>query len=189
MPAMNPSDEKLSAALRGVAAASRQGASSELGAKLKAEFNRHHAHRRKIRRIQVGSVAICLSAFVMLLLAGMRLKHPGEMRANKPSMPFPVAATGTALPKTLKPVVVRPASLRTAAKKKTRRTDDFMMLPSYDPAPVGDDLRIVRVELTGASLRLLGAPVTEEASDQRMQADVVLGNDGTPYAVRLVNGH
>jgi hypothetical protein len=46
-------------------------------------------------------------------------------------------------------------------------------------------LTIVRVELTGTDLRLLGAPVTEDLSDQRL-ADVVVSGDGTPYAVRIV---
>jgi hypothetical protein len=47
-------------------------------------------------------------------------------------------------------------------------------------------LTIVQVELTGTDLRLLGAPVTEDLSDQRLLADVVVSGDGTPYAVRIV---
>jgi len=189
---MNSSDEKLVTALRGVAVASSQGASAGLGAKLQAEFHRYHARRRKIRRIQIGSAALCLSA-VIVLLVGMRLRRPVEIRVNM-QPPGPAAAvTTTAAATTPKPAnaeaKIRLVAARAKITKKAPSTDDFMMLPSYDPAPVGDDLRIVHVELTGESLRRLGAPVTEELSDQRIKADVVVGTDGTPYAVRLVSGN
>lgn len=187
---MNSSDEKLVTALRGVAAASRQVASAEVGAKLQAEFHHYHARRRKTRRIQIGSTAFCLSAVVVLLLVGMHPKRPAEIRANT-QPPSPTATVTTAAVTTPKPANAE-AKIRPVAAKRTKKapsTDDFMMLPSYDPAPVGDDLRIVRVELTGESLRRMGAPVTEELSDQRMRADVVVGTDGTPYAVRLVSAN
>ena len=186
---MNSSDEKLVTALRGVAAASSQGASTELGAKLQAEFHRYHARRRKIRRIQVGSAAFCLSALVVLLLVGIHAKRPAEIRANTQPPSRTATVTTTVAVTMPKPANAKSRPVAAKMKKKAPRTDDFMMLPSYDPAPVGDDLRIVRVELTGESLRRMGAPVTEELSDQRMKADVVVGTDGTPYAVRLVNGH
>lgn len=172
---MNSSDEKLATALRGVAAASSQGASAELGAKLQAEFHRYHAHRKKIRRIQIGSAALCLSAVVALLLAGMHPKHPAEIRASTSTQPPIPAATVTTTAAATTPKT-NTAKIRPVAAKRTKKapsTDDFMMLPSYDPAPVGDDLRIVRVELTGESLRRMGAPVTEELSDQRDRKSVV----------------
>ena len=67
--------------------------------------------------------------------------------------------------------------------------DDFMILPSYDPAPVDDELRIVRLEVPGTTLQLMGAPVNEEISDRRMVAEFVVGADGTAYAVRLVGNN
>jgi hypothetical protein len=59
-------------------------------------------------------------------------------------------------------------------------------LSPYDSTVSAADLTIVRVELTGSDLRLLGAPVTEDLSDQRLLADVVVSGDGTPYALRIV---
>jgi hypothetical protein len=49
-----------------------------------------------------------------------------------------------------------------------------------------NDWQIVRLELTGAELRMVGAPVTEELADRRVRADFLIGRDGTPYGVRLV---
>lgn len=185
---MNSSDEKLVTALRGVAATLPQSASAELGTKLQAEFHRYHARRRRIRRIQVGSAALCLSVIIVLLV-GMHPRRPAEIRANMSAQPPSAAAVTTAAAATPKTATAKIRPVAAKSTKKAPNTDDFMMLPSYDPAPVGDDLRIVRVELTGDSLRRLGAPVAEELSDQRMKADVVVGTDGTPYAVRLVNAH
>jgi hypothetical protein len=61
-----------------------------------------------------------------------------------------------------------------------------MALGAYDPAMMSGDAQIVRLQLTGADLRLVGAPVAEDLSDHRLLADIVLAADGTPYAVRLV---
>lgn len=62
-----------------------------------------------------------------------------------------------------------------------------MALDTYDPATAPSELAVVRLELSGADLRLMGAPVAEDLSDRRLLADIVVGNDGTPYAVRLVH--
>jgi hypothetical protein len=62
----------------------------------------------------------------------------------------------------------------------------FLPLGTYDPAMVPGELEVVRLELTGADLRLVGAPVAEDLADRRMLADIVVASDGTPYAVRLV---
>jgi len=64
--------------------------------------------------------------------------------------------------------------------------DEFFALPYYDPAMTASDWQIVRLELTGAELRMVGAPVTEELADRRVRADFLIGRDGTPYGVRLV---
>ena len=73
-----------------------------------------------------------------------------------------------------------------AVKANNDQSSGFVALPSYDPAINTGDLQVVRLELSGADLRLVGAPVGEDLSDRRMLADVVVGRDGTPYAVRFV---
>ncbi len=46
--------------------------------------------------------------------------------------------------------------------------------------------KMVRVDLPGRALRLVGYPVSEEIADRRVIADVLLTQDGTPYALRLI---
>ena len=56
----------------------------------------------------------------------------------------------------------------------------------FDPAvPVGES-RMVRMDLPGSALQLIGYPVDGQLLDQRIVADVLVGEDGLPYAVRLV---
>jgi len=64
---------------------------------------------------------------------------------------------------------------------------DFIALPSFDSAvPLGDS-RMVRVDLPGSALQLIGYPIDGQLLDRRIVADVLVGQDGLPYAVRLVN--
>jgi len=63
---------------------------------------------------------------------------------------------------------------------------DFVALPSFDPAiPVGES-RMVRMDLPGSALQLMGYPVEGQLLDHRIVTDVLVGQDGMPYAVRLV---
>jgi hypothetical protein len=45
---------------------------------------------------------------------------------------------------------------------------------------------MVRLDLPGRALQLVGFPVSEDIADRRVIADVLLAQDGTPYALRLV---
>jgi hypothetical protein len=79
----------------------------------------------------------------------------------------------------------KPASIQTG-KKPEIAADRFVALPTFDFAIPIDHLEIVRVNLPGRDLQLVGFPVSEEIADRRVVADVLLAQDGTPYALRLV---
>jgi len=186
---MNQTEDKLSVALQAMAAASRQGPSPELGAVLKAEFHRYHVRRRRVRRVQIGLASMCMAALMALSWMAVRAKHPAAIRAVKQTSQPPLAAIGTALSEKPAPDAVKAISRNLTPKNRTTMKDDFMILPSYDPAPVGDELRIVRLEMPGTTLQLMGAPVNEEILDRRMVAEFVVGADGTAYAVRLIGNN
>ena len=65
-------------------------------------------------------------------------------------------------------------------------SDAFVALPSFDPAAPTDGLEIVRLEMPATVLRLVGFPIREDVSEYRVVADVLLAQDGTPYALRFV---
>jgi hypothetical protein len=63
---------------------------------------------------------------------------------------------------------------------------EFLALPGYDPAIPADELSIVRVRVPASALWQMGAPVSLDSGARKFMADFVVNQDGTPYAVRLV---
>lgn len=182
---MNP-EERLSTALRELAASSKRGASPELGLTLKDAFRHHHARRRRIVRIRLT----LLGVFVSLLAGSLLLKRP---LANDP--PDSALLVHTIPPQQVEFAADKstsrvnpPATTRKApvARSDSTPANAFLALPAFDMIPAGDDLRVVRLELPGEDLRLVGVPVMEKLNGRRVTADFVVGHDGTPYAVRLV---
>jgi hypothetical protein len=185
-PIRNPSEALLSAALHRLAKGSAQGAPADVGARLAQEFRRHHARRRRARSALVVSLA---ASFVLAVALFLSLR---PVRQNTPAVahdPAPAVAITSAAKATQNVPVPEQASQtgrRSAPNASSRGESSFMPLDAYDPATAPSELEIVRLELTGADLRLVGAPVAEELSERRLLADIVVGTDGTPYAVRLV---
>jgi hypothetical protein len=191
---MNPdsvkSDARLAGALRAMAAAAPAEAPRELGDALSKAFRRHHARRRTVRRSAIA-LAILLALFsagrllVLKPLAPASVKSPAISPVGVP----PQATTGTAVRPSASSATpgATPGVRHLKSKRQPAASPrDFVALASFDQAARDEDLRVVRLELTGRALRLAGAPVSEEMADRRVLADFVVGQDGTPYAVRLV---
>lgn len=177
------SGEWLPEALRDLAASARHQAPPDLGAALKTAYLRRHAGRRRARRM-------CVAAFAVLVLALSAalgtLRKPATVANNPHPAPVVAARVGTALAVPPAAESSLAASMPPAGASAEIVTESFLPLPAYSPRIADEDLRVVRVELKGESLRLVGAPVHEENADRLLLADFVVGQDGTPYAVRLV---
>lgn len=182
----NQSEERLSAALRELAAGSPRGASPEAGVMLKEIFRRHHRRRRRIRSVGIALFALCIALLAGSLLLresavqnGSR-EEAGAVHIIPPQeVSYPPAMSAA---KIKRPVLPKNAP----ASGSTESANTFVALPSLAMVPAGDELRVVRLEMPGEDLRLVGAQVTEEIARRRVTADFVVGHDGTPYAVRLV---
>lgn len=61
---------------------------------------------------------------------------------------------------------------------------DFTLLPDSMP-PVSGDSTVVRVQMQRAALGAFGLTVNEEHAGDWIQVDVLVGDDGSPQAVRL----
>jgi hypothetical protein len=61
----------------------------------------------------------------------------------------------------------------------------FMPLPYADGGPV-EDATLVRMVLPGTALSALGLPVTDGSAEGKVVADFIVGEDGTPEAIRIV---
>jgi hypothetical protein len=63
---------------------------------------------------------------------------------------------------------------------------EFMPLGYLNPASLQDGGQIVRVELPRTTLANFGFPVNMDRYNERVKADVLLGVDGVPHAIRFV---
>ena len=80
---------------------------------------------------------------------------------------------------------VRPSASRRPEPAAEVATDFLPVLaaPALQP---GEHAAVVRVELPRSSLRAFGLPSSEERRSDRVNADVVLGQDGLIRAVRFI---
>lgn len=185
-PIREPSEALLSSALHRLASAVEHNAPAALQASLLGEFRRHHRRRRQKRFLGVASVAVCL-----LLLAAI-------LKSRAPAGHSEVAKVGTPQAQKVAGIAAKPAptgSLASGASFTPNQSnriatatepDGFIALPGYDLAMASGEFEVVRVELPSSELRMLGAPVVGDWSDQPVLADFITDRDGTPYAVRLV---
>jgi hypothetical protein len=82
-------------------------------------------------------------------------------------------------------VAVRPNPVRQTAQLPPPL--EFIALPAVqDTANAAKDARIVRVELPRASLVSLGANISIEGDKPFVKTDLLVGPDGVPRAIRLV---
>ena len=199
---MNPQKDGLSEALRELAATSPQ-ASPELGVRLNQAFTRHHVQRRRKRAAVVIGLAACLAICGYWLRprghAGTaKVVAPAAQTAQAPaSAPEVVAhatrdvvapsmASSKTKPRPLAKEVSQSPARSVNAPAATVEAGDFVALPSFDPAiPVGES-QMVRMDLPGSDLQLMGYPIEGQLLDRRILTDVLVGQDGMPYAVRLV---
>ena len=199
---MNPQRHTLAESLRELAANSPQ-ASPELGVRLQQAFARHHAQRRRRKRaVFAVGLAACLAIGVAWLRTGKLAQDVREPGPPAQVVKSPVPKPEIIAPKIERPsmslIASAPVKPRGRAKQRSKTQDhsveaapavtagDFIALPAFDPAvPVGES-RMVRMDLPGSALQLIGYPVDGQLLDRRIVADVLVGEDGLPYAVRLV---
>jgi hypothetical protein len=186
---MNQPDNRMPDVMRRLNAMAPQGASPALGDLLKDEFQRHYARRRRIQTVRISLLAACLVAAVALSIILSRPRAANRLVVHEPPQSAPASESISADP--IEPAVSKPAIKKAHAPAKSRNNppaeaDRFVALPTFDPAIPIDHLEMVRLDLPGRALQLVGYPVSEEIAERRVVADVLLAQDGTPYALRLV---
>jgi hypothetical protein len=116
----------------------------------------------------------------------------------RPAVPLPAPPAGIASEALApRPVIEgtttpRPASRprptpATLASNATDDADDFVELPAAERLPRLESGMIVRVELDATSLPAYGFPIMPDSTLRPVTADVLVGQDGQPRAIRLVS--
>jgi hypothetical protein len=159
---------------------------------LLASFRSHHRRaswQRTLEWSSVGAAAAVLLLFLWLGNGKQKVQSTPASRkdaASQSTMPVQAEAA-----ESLKQNGVRSTSSGTptvtdAATNESYVASDFVPVP-YTGAIVADDPgMVVRVQLTRASLAQLGYPVAETPDEDLILADVLVGEDGWPRGVKLI---
>ena len=109
-------------------------------------------------------------------------------RYTAPAVPGSAHATPAVAPVFSPPTPPRRAASARAAGGRHRivKPTGFVALPGAANLPQFESGTIVRVELPVASLPAYGVDISPAANDQPVEADVLVGQDGQPRAIRLV---
>ena len=174
------SEERVAEALRALSQhdASRE-ASPQVEAQLRVRFQ-SRMRRSAWRRAAVwATTAVAAAAMVAFFVTTNR----------KPPAPAPVREVAR------QAVAVQPGAVPAAAVKTAKRmrkpvtrpqevvTDFF---PLMDPAPPFERGQLLRVELPASAMQMVGLPVREDRLADSVQADVLVGEEGLPRAIRFV---
>ena len=183
------------------AADSERGASSFAETRLRAAFREEHAAPHRVERpgkfwFWMLPALAAMAMFAFLLMRPSSTLPVAAPRQETAALP----AASTPEPAQVTPVVKgrRPAAATTARRKaRVGRTppvevravaeEPFLMLPYAPPMQARDWGQVMRVRVPRQSLRALGLPVNEERITERVPADLLLGEDGVPRAIRVVN--
>jgi hypothetical protein len=140
--------------------------------------------------MSVAALAACIALIAGLL--SIRSPHqiptkaqPQEVAGSVPVQPPTAISWAGNAAKAVHPSAKKHAKLKSATIAAASRRE-FLALPGYDPAVPADELHVVRVQLPASALWQMGAPVSPDSGARKFMADFVVNQDGTPYAVRLV---
>jgi hypothetical protein len=172
--------------LQALAALAESDREKEAPAQLEARLLVAFRSRRRSGRRWVAMAAIAAALVIALLLWPNRAPKP-VFRAVQP---VPQA------PDTTRPAPVAVTNIARAPRKTTRKvavvgqlqprevvTDFF---PLLNPAPSFERGQMLRVQLPAAAMQTVGLPVREEHLNDLVQADVLVGEEGMPRAIRFV---
>lgn len=157
---------------------------------LVAAFRNHHQRaswRRTLEWASVGAAAAVLLVF--LWTAGGRSKGPSSPAPRKDASSqsgMPQEAKALAGPTLNEATLVADAEVSDASVSGTYAASDFVPVPFTGAITPDDPGMIVRVQLTRSSLAQLGYPVAETPDEDLILADVLVGEDGWPRGVKLI---
>ena len=147
------------------------------------EFRRAKAVASR-RTMAWRMVALGAAAAIALAL-GFSLRH-GRVPGAKSSSGTEQAGTVGTNPSQVNVAQIeqQPAA---SQQDDSEYATDFVPLPYADDSAMADGGAVVRVVLSRSALASLGVPVADVGDTNPIPADVVVSEDGTPQAIRLVS--
>lgn len=155
-----------------------------LGASSSVETRLTHAFRaRRTRRTKSWAAAGAIAMVAVVVIAAV-VNRPQSV-VSKPSalvVEAPLQVVAPPAPPIIAKHIRKRAPIE-AAPAREIVTDFF---PLMDPAPPFDRGEILRVQLPATAMRAVGLPVADDHLADQIQADVLVGEEGLPRAIRFV---
>jgi hypothetical protein len=172
------SEERMVEALRALSEhdASRE-ASCEVEARLRVKFQSRR-RRGAWRRAAVWAAAAAAALVMFFVVTNRKPPAPAlvhEVVTQAAAVQPEVAAAA---------VVKSPRRVRRPVTRPQEVVTDFF--PLMDPAPPFERGQLLRVELPASAMQMVGLPVREDRLADPVQADVLVGEEGLPRAIRFV---
>lgn len=165
-------------------------APSHVETSLRVAFRSHHRRatwRRTLEWASVGASAAVLLIFLWTANGRSRGQAPAGSKKDVSSQSgMPVEAKTVAAPKQDQAAPETDAVVADAAGGSSYSASDFVPVPFSGAITPDDPGMIVRVQLTRSSLAQLGYPVAETPDEGLILADVLVGEDGWPRGVKLI---
>ena len=161
----------------------------QVEASLLAAFRNHHRRaswRRTLEWASVGVAAAVLLVFLWTVGGRSRVQSPPAAQRDSSPPGEPMQAKPSAMAKRDEVARAPHEEVADSSVNETYRASDFVPVPFAGAINADDPGMIVRVQLTRASLAQLGYPVAETPDEDLVLADVLVGEDGWPRGVKLI---
>ena len=178
---MNENEQELLNALRGLAADGPRQAPPHVEEFLVAELRRRSRARHTKMWWSISAVAAIAAGMAVLIWMRPAPSKSAALIASVNVPELPQAVEPLAFP-----AAPKSQTIRSVPARRAKGSVSFYALPSASELPPVENAMVVRVQLPMSSLRLMGLLVSEESSAERIQADVLVGQDGLARGVRFV---
>lgn len=171
-----------------------QGAPKSVETAVLAAFRAHHrraAWRRTFEWAAMGAVAATVLFFLWTATGPSReplSPSPKKDVSSHSVQPLDAKRDANGVAPSQQEGTTQDAEVEvaSAASSLAYASSDFVPVPDTEGISPDDEGMVVRVQLTRASLAELGYPLTDAPEDDLVSADVLVGEDGWPRAVRVV---
>ena len=157
---------------------------------LRVAFRSHHRRvtwRRTLEWASVGASAAILLVFLWTASVRSRGQAPAAPKKDVSSQSgIPLEAKAPAASKQDEVSSAADVTVADASGSGSYSPSDFVPVPFTGTITPDDPGMIVRVQLTRSSLAQLGYPVAETPDEGLILADVLVGEDGWPRGVKLI---
>lgn len=173
-------------------------ASPEVEARLVGAFHLRHArHARRVRLIRRGTLwagiaTLAAGLVIALLLGPNRTPRPVVSAAPVVSLvpetarPAPEVEPTPRVAQAPRKLAPKAVALQRSERQPEPREVVTDFFPLMNPSPSFERGQMLRVQLPAAAMQTVGLPVREEHLDDLVQADVLVGEEGMPRAIRFV---